>query len=560
MTKKNMPRDEEFVFAPLGGVGEIGMNFSIYGFGPEHDRHWIAVDCGVAFAGPDLPGIDLIMPDLRFIAGEKKRLLGLIITHGHEDHIGAVADLWPRLQCPVYATPFTAALMEARRLSEPGAPKISLNVVPAGGQIKLGPFTIDLINVAHSIPESQSLAITTPLGTVIHTGDWKIDPTPVLGLPTDEAKFRSFGDKGVLALIGDSTNAVREGVSPSEKDVAAELTKIIAAAKGRIGVTTFASNVSRIRSVAEAAMANDRQVVIVGRAMDRVVNIAREQGMLEGLPPFVGPSQYGYLPRDKVVVLLTGSQGEPRAALNRVVRDEHPEITFDSGDTVIFSSRTIPGNEKAVGDIINGLVRQGLNIVTDRDGLVHVSGHPRRGEMRELFGWVRPKASVPVHGEALHLSEHAKLARECGVKEVLTISNGETVRLAPGPAEIVDVLPFGRLYKDGNFIVSDEDHTIGDRRKLAFAGIVSVAVAMSHKGEVVGEVVIDLSGIPEATQKGESVFQIVSDAVMDTLDSLTKARRRDPDAVGESVQRAVRGTLNGVWGKKPTCHVLIVPV
>ncbi len=558
--KRALEQDNEFVFAPLGGVGEIGMNFSLYGFGPPDDKRWIAVDCGVAFAGPDLPGIDLIMADVRFIASEKKKLLGLIITHGHEDHIGAVANLWPRLQCPVYATPFTAALMEVRRLQEPGAPKVPLHVLPTGGQVTLGPFTIDLINVAHSIPESQSLAITTPLGTAIHTGDWKIDPTPIVGVPTDAQKFTAFGDKGVLALIGDSTNAVREGVSASERDVAAELAKIIGAAKGRVGITTFASNVSRIRSVAEAALANDRQVVIVGRAMERVVNIAREQGMLEGLPPFVGPSQYGYIPPDKVVVLLTGSQGEPRAALNRVMRDEHPEITFAAGDTLIFSSRTIPGNEKAVGEIINGLVKQGLNIITDRDGLVHVSGHPRRGELRQLYSWVRPQMAIPVHGEALHLSEHAKVARECGVKDVLTITNGELVKLAPGPGHVVDVLPAGRMFKDGLILISEDESTVSERRKMAFAGCVSVALALTAKGELVGDVVIDLSGVPEQTARGESVFQIVSDAVMDTLDGLPKGRRRDPDAVAESVQRAVRGTLNGLWGKKPTCHVLVIPV
>ncbi len=423
---------EEFVFCPLGGVGEIGMNFSLYGFGSPAKKDWIAVDCGVAFAGPDLPGIDLVMPDPGFIARENKRLRALIITHAHEDHIGAVADLWPRLGCPVYLTPFAAAMLEAKKLNEPGAPKMPIHIIRPGQVINAGPFSFEMIAVAHSIPESTSLAIRSPLGLVVHTGDWKIDPTPVLGDKTDEARFRALGDEGVLAMIGDSTNAIRDGVSPSEREVAAELEQIIRGAKGRVAVTTFASNAARVRSVAEAAMRCDRQVVLVGRAMERVMSIAREQGMLDGIPPFVSVESYGYLPRDKVVAVLTGSQGEPRAALARIANDDHPEVTLTPGDTVIFSSRTIPGNEKAVGGIINALVKQGVKIITDRDALVHVSGHPRRGEMEQMYNWVRPQIAIPVHGEPYHMAEHAALARRMGVKEVLLANDGDVIRLAPG--------------------------------------------------------------------------------------------------------------------------------
>src|SRR3954463_14322186 len=406
---------DELVFAPLGGVGEIGMNLAISGFGEEHRRQWIAVDFGVAFSDDALPGVDLILPDISYLVEQRGNILGLVFTHAHEDHFGAVIDLWPRLKIPIYATPFTAALLQAKRESEPGAPEIPVNIVPLGGRFTLGPFDIELVSMAHSIPESNALIIRTPLGPVLHTGDWKLDPTPVIGPPTDEAKLRALGDEGCLALIGDSTNAVRDGRSPSETDVAKTLRELIGAAKGRIAVTTFASNVARMRAVAEAAAAASREVVVVGRAMDRVAQVARETGYLDGINEFRGTDVYGHLPPDKVVALCTGSQGEPRAALSRIAEDQHPDVTFSKGDTVIFSSRTIPGNEKAVGRVINGLVRQGIEVITDRTHLVHVSGHPRIAEMEDMYGWVRPQVAVPVHGEALHLAEHARLARRLGV-------------------------------------------------------------------------------------------------------------------------------------------------
>src|SRR6202795_422052 len=382
-------RGDELVFAPLGGVGEIGMNLAVYGVGEAHRRKWIVVDLGVSFGGDDLPGIDLIMPDIRFLVEERRNLLGLVLTHAHEDHFGAVLDLWPQLKVPVYATPFTAALLEAKRQSEPGAPEIPVTIVPPGGRFALGPFDIELVSMAHSIPESNGLIIRTALGSVLHTGDWKIDPTPVLGPPTDEAKLRALGDEGVLALIGDSTNAVREGRSPSESDVVKTLTELIRTAPARVAVTTFASHVGRVRAVAQAARANDREVVLVGRAMERVTQVARETGYLDGVQDFRSMESYGYLPPDKVLALCTGSQGEPRAALSRIAEDEHPEVTLARGDRVIFSSRAIPGNEKAVARVINGLVSQGVEVITDRTHLVHVSGHPRRAELLDMMAWVR---------------------------------------------------------------------------------------------------------------------------------------------------------------------------
>ncbi len=556
-----MARPDELTFAPLGGVGEIGMNLSIYGLGNRHQRSWLAVDLGVSFGDEEhLPGIDLIMPDIRFLEKERKNLMGLVLTHAHEDHFGAIIDLWPKLQCKIYATKFSAALFEAKCAAERNPPKIPVTVVPSGGRIDLGPFSVEFIPVAHSIPESHALAIHTSVGTVLHTGDWKIDPTPIIGLPTDERRLRELGDAGVLALVGDSTNAVREGRSPSETEVAATITKLVKAAKGRVAVTTFASNVARLKAVADAAKAADREVVVVGRAMERVVQVARETGYLDGVQNFRGADLYGHFPPDKVLALCTGSQGEPRAALARIANDDHPQVTLNKGDCVIFSSRTIPGNEKAVGSIINGLVTQGIEVITDRTDLVHVSGHPRRDELRDMISWVRPQLLIPVHGEALHLSEHAKLARTAGVPKVLICRNGDLVKLGPGDPGIIDELPSGRLYKDGTILEDSKSRAVVERRRMGFAGCAFVAIAMTEKGELADDPEVDLVGIPEKNSAGEPFDDIVFDVVVSTVEGLPRARRRDPDAMAESVRRAVRAALNEHWGKKPIClvHVLTV--
>jgi ribonuclease J len=551
---------DELVFAPLGGVGEIGMNLSIYGLGREGARRWLAIDLGVAFAGDDLPGIDLIMPDIRFLIEERRNLVGLVLTHGHEDHFGAVIDLWPRLRVPIYATPFTAALFEAKRLGEPGAPEIPLTVIPLGGRVTIGPFDVELVSMSHSIPESNGLILRTPLGAVLHTGDWKLDPTPVIGPATDEAKLRALGAQGCLALVGDSTNAVRDGRSPSEADVARSLRGLIQEARGRVAVTTFASNVARLRAVADAARACEREVVVVGRAMERIIQVARETGYLEGVQDFRSTETYGYLPPDKVVALCTGSQGEPRAALARIAKDDHPDVTLSRGDRVIFSSRTIPGNEKAVGAVVNGLVTQGVEVITDRTHLVHVSGHPRRAEMEELFSWVKPQIAVPVHGEPLHLAEHAALARRVGIAQVVTCLNGDLVKLAPGRPAVIDEVPEGRIYKDGRLLVDAEARTVADRRRLGFVGMAAVALALDERGMLVADPEVDLIGIPEADAGGEAFVAIASRAALGTVEQLPKARRRDPEAVSEAVRRAVRGAIAERWGKKPICLVQVLVV
>ena len=555
-----MRPSDELVFVPLGGAGEIGMNLAIYGFGDGERREWIAVDFGVAFADDALPGIDLIMPDIRYLVEERRNLLGLVLTHAHEDHFGALLDLWPRLNIPVYATPFTAALIEAKREGEMGAPEIPLNVVPLGGRFTLGPFDIELVSMAHSIPESNGLIIRTPAGAVLHTGDWKIDPTPVLGAPTDEAKLRALGDEGCLALIGDSTNATREGRSPSEADVAKCLAELIRSAPARVAVTTFASNVARLRAVAQAAAACEREVVLVGRAMERIAQVARETGYLDGIQDFRSVEIYGHLPPDKVLALCTGSQGEPRAALARIAHDDHPEVAFSRGDRVIFSSRAIPGNEKAVMRVINGLVGQGIEVLTDRTHLVHVSGHPRVSELNDMIGWVRPQILIPVHGELLHMAEHAEVARRAGVGKVVLCRDGELVRLAPGDPGKIDEVPAGRLYKDGSLIVSAEERTVADRRRLGFAGIVSVALAVNGRGDLIGDLQLWLTGIPEAGTLGRRTEELAYDAAVEAFESMPRARRRDPDAVAEAIRNAVRAALSAVWNKKPTCHVHVLEV
>ena len=556
-----MAKPQELVFAPLGGVGEIGMNLSIYGLGSRQQRAWMAVDLGVSFGDEEhLPGIDLIMPDISFLIKERKNLMGLVLTHAHEDHFGAIIDLWPRLKCPIYATKFSAALFEAKLAAERNAPKIPVTVVPSGGRVDIGPFNVEFIPVAHSIPESHALAIHTEAGTVLHTGDWKIDPTPIIGRPTDEKRLRELGDEGVVALIGDSTNAVRDGRSPSEAEVAKTITELVKAAKGRVAVTTFASNVARLKAVADAARAADREVVVVGRAMERVSQVARETGYFDGVQNFRSTDVYGHLPHDKVLALCTGSQGEARAALARIANDDHPEITLNRGDCVIFSSRTIPGNEKAVGSIINNLVLQGVEVITDRDHLVHVSGHPRRDELRDMISWVRPQLLIPVHGEALHLHEHAKLARAAGVPRVLVIRNGDLVKLGPGDPGIIGEVPSGRLYKDGTILEDSKSRAVVERRRMAFSGCAFVAIAMTEQGELADDPEVDLVGIPEKTREGEPFDDLVFDAVVSTIEGLPRARRRDADALGESVRRAVRSVINEHWGKKPPClvHVLTV--
>jgi len=548
----------DFVFAPLGGLGEIGMNAALYGFGPPKARKWLMVDCGLTFPGPDLPGVDLVMPDLSFVEKIGRDLVGLVITHAHEDHIGAVTALWPKLRCKVFATRFAAGLLEMRRMSEPGAPNIEITKVAPGMTLDLGPFSVEFIAVAHSIPEACALAIRTPEGLALHTGDWKIDPDPGVGHRIDEARLRAVGVEGVTALICDSTNILREGESFSESDVARTLRTLVGEATGRVLVTTFSSNIARIRAIAEAAQACGRSVVVAGRAMDRAIQVARDCGFLDGIPGFHSMDFLAALPRDRVVVIATGSQGEPRAAMARASEGEHPAIKLVSGDRVIFSSRTIPGNARQVHGVVNRLCDLGVEVITDHDHLVHCSGHPRRGEVARLYDWLRPKCAIPAHGEAHHLSQHAVFARARGVEHVVSARNGDIVRLAPGAPAVIGKFQSGRVYKDGEVLIGEDDGAIRERVKLAFAGVVSIALAVDKRGDLVGDPDMVSAGLPKRGRSGEDMGDVIDEAVFKTFEGLPRSRRRDFDTVAKAIERAVRGAVQAAWGKKPLVHVLVV--
>lgn len=550
-------KNNELVFLPLGGVGEIGMNLGVYGFGPEGNRQWLMVDLGVSFAGPELPGVDLVMPDIRFLENERPNLLGLVVTHAHEDHFGAILDLWPKLKIPVYCTAFTAGLLETKRELDYSSYDVPVTLFKAGDQFELGPFAIEAIAVAHSIPEPVSLAIKTSLGTVIHTGDWKIDNEPSLGAPTDEKRFSELGDEGVLALVCDSTNSMREGVSPTEHDVLKSLTDIIANERGRVAITTFSSNVGRIISIARAAKEAGRQVLLVGRSIKRSVTVAEELGYLEGIDPFLNEEDYPYIPRDKIVMVLTGSQGEQRAALAKLSRDEMRSLALTAGDTVIYSSRSIPGNERSIIDTQNRLIDMGVKIITDHDALVHVSGHPRRSDLKKMYEWVRPKILVPVHGEALHLAAQTVLGRQAGIKTVAEIRNGDMLKLAPEPAEIIDEVPVGQIYKDGNLIGNEDELGISERRKLSYVGHVAASFLLDKHYNVVEMPEVVTFGLPETDDEGELFDDIILDTIETTIDSIPRARRKDDEVVREAVRRSIRATINEKWGKKPVCTVFI---
>ena len=499
---------DEIVFLPLGGIGEIGMNCYLYGLGPEARRQWLMVDLGITFPEGEFdPGVDVILPDVRFIAQERKALAGIVLTHAHEDHFGAVIELWPRLRVPVYATPFTAALLRAK-LAEFGArEEIDIIEVALNTRFKVGPFDLEMISVAHSIPEPNALALRTPQGLVLHTGDWKIDDTPYVGQPIDRKRLKEIGEEGVLAMISDSTNALREGRSPSESEVAETLKKVIKGAKRRVAVTIFASNVSRIKAVADAARASGRQIVVAGRAMHRMIAVAIATGYLPKDFRYQDQQHFSYVPPEEVVVLCTGSQGEPRAALARVADDQHPDIRLDRGDLVIFSSRTIPGNERVVGRIQNKLVEMGCELVTDNEALVHVTGHPRREEMRELYGWIRPA-------------------------------------------------PVGRLFRDGELIIEASSTSVRERRALSFAGIVVVALAITQKGEI-GPAEVLLDGVPKENETGRPMLSIVQDAVENTIRSIPPKGRKEVETVREAVRRGVRSAVETHWGKRPITKVLV---
>jgi ribonuclease J len=555
MTPNETPRDpNELVFLPLGGVGEIGMNLTLYGYRGQ----WLMVDCGVTFADDSMPGIDLIMADPEFIAERRDNLAGLVVTHGHEDHIGAIAHLWRRFRCPIYATPFTRALLYEKLVEGGLQNEVAITEVALSSRFPVGPFDIELISLTHSIPEPNALVIRTAAGTILHTGDWKLDPDPLIGGVADEAALKRVGDEGVLAMVCDSTNALRPGNSGSEGDVRDALMGLIGRYEQRVAIACFASNVARLQSIAEAAAAHDRHIALVGRSLWRIYKAARDTGYLRDLPRVLTEDEAAHVPRDKILLVCTGSQGEPRSALARIAAGDHPHIGLMEGDTVIFSSRIIPGNERSIGRLQNRLAQRGVAVVTEHDHFVHVSGHPAQDELKRMYELVRPRIAVPVHGEARHLIGHAELARSWGAAETVVAANGAMVRLAPGPAEIVDNVPVGRLVLDGRQLRPFGSTALKSRQRMVFNGTAVATIVLDGKGKLLAAPVLTVHGLIEDEDAAE--IEQLGDAIGRALGELSPAQRRDDAVVREAARLAVRRRLKADYGKAAVTDIHLVRV
>jgi ribonuclease J len=546
---------DELVFLALGGSGEIGMNLNLYGYGPAADRRWLMIDLGITF-NAGIPGVDIILPDPAYIAERRDRLDGLLLTHAHEDHLGAVPYLWPRLQCPIYGSPFTLAVLRRKLDEVPWGGQVPLRPLPADGRLRIGAFDLEMIAITHSIPEASAVAVSCPLGTVLHTGDWKFDPDPVVGPPSDEAALSRHGDRGVLAIVCDSTNVFEAGRSGSEGELRAGLSRLIGGCSGQVVVACFASNIARLKTIAEAAADNGRDVVMTGHSLKRNYAAALTCGYLDDIPPFIDDRYVAHLPRDRVVVVCTGGQGEPRAALARLANGEHPSLRLAAGDAVIFSSRVIPGNELPVARLVNQLVRQGVRTLNHRDGLVHVSGHPAADELAHMYRLVRPRLSVPVHGELRHLHAHARLARREGVVDALIGENGTLMRLAPEPAGIVETVTAGRLVLEGNRLVPIEGALVKERSKALYNGAALVTVALTGAEPRPADVQIVAIGLIGSDE--EAVLADVRARVAAAVGALTGRAYADDQVVQETVRLVVRRSFRQLFEKKPVTHVHLV--
>lgn len=552
-----IPGDDEVLFVPLGGSGEIGMNMNLFG----HAGQWLMVDCGLAFADESMAGIDLILPDPSFIASQRGRLTGLLLTHAHEDHFGAVPYLWDQLRCPIYATPFAAALLRAKLQDEGVREPVEIIELQMGSVTEIGPFEVEMITVTHSIPEPCAVALRTKLGTVLHTGDWKIDPTPPVGEATDEARLRELGEEGVLAMLCDSTNAFVPGRAGSEASVREGLTQVFRNAPRRIAVTCFASNVARIDSIARAAHAAGRQVALVGRSLWRVAKAAQETGYLNDLPqPFLPMDEAAFAREDRIVLICTGSQGQPRSALQRMAAGNHPELTLGRDDLVIFSSRDIPGNEKAIGRVQNQLVQRGCRILTADDAQVHVSGHPCRDELTDLYSWVRPQAAIPVHGELRHMLAHAELAQSLQVPHGLIPGNGDVIRLAPGVPEKIGEVAAEPLVLDGYQLRPMNAEAVGERQRMGQNGAAMATVVLDRSGRLLTEPQITLIGLADESDgdAADDMLEDIQDAVAQAIRQLPRGEVKDDDAVRGTTRAAVRRVVRQATGRRPVTDVHVV--
>ncbi len=548
---KHLAGKDDFWFLPLGGSGEIGMNLNLYG----HDKQWLMVDLGITFH--DRLGIEILMPDPSFISEQRKNLVGLVLTHAHEDHLGAIPYLWPYLRCPIYATPFTAYVLRQKLKEKPWGSEVSITEIPLSGTLTVGKFEIEFITLTHSIPEPNALAITTPLGTVMHTGDWKIDKQPLVGKATDHARLQHWGDKGVLAMVCDSTNVFNEAESGSEEDVRTKLTEVIGRyKKSRVVVACFSSNIARLETAALAAKEHGRYVALVGRSLHKMAEAARHSGYLKTVPNFISDAEAMSMPKDKVLFITTGSQGEPRSALARIASGSHPVVKLDKNDVAIFSSRVIPGNEKSISLLQNNLTHQGVETITSSEEDIHVSGHPGRAELRQMYEWVRPQMLIPVHGEARHLKEQSLLGKASGIKEVAVPQNGSLISLKAGEARIIDAVPAGRWAVDGNRLIPFESPIIKDRLKLSLNGMVAVTLIIDSDNQLARSPHFAFLGLTESGEDTDDIQEIIEKDIERAL----TGHYKDSKARDEALQKIIRKTIYTELGKKPIIELHCIEV
>ena len=553
------PLQKELLFVPLGGTEEIGMNFNLYGLGEPENHDWLIIDMGITFGDDSTPGVEVIVPDPSFIAERREKLLGIILTHGHEDHLGAVPYLWDRLRCPIYATPFTAELLREKLKVNGGLSEIEIVEVPLQGHFTVGPFSLELITLTHSMPEPNAIVIRTPLGSIFHTGDWKFDPEPVVGNTSDEAALAALGDEGVLACIGDSTNIFVDGNSGSESSLLENMTKLIGKSTGKVAVTCFASNVARIKTIFNAATANDRAVALVGRSLWRINSAARKTGYLVDLPPFLEAEEAKQIPNDEILYICTGSQGEVRAALSSIASGNHREVTFGQGDTVIFSSRIIPGNELSIGRLQNRLIQIGVEVISEHNEYIHVSGHPAREELIKMYQLIRPQIAIPVHGEPRHLVKHVELANDCQVPETVLVNNGSTVKLAPGPAKIIDEVTVGRFSAEGTRLHRLTGKVIKDRSRIIYNGVVVLTLILDKKGGIVGLPKLTTHALMDEDEV-TYIVDILTDKIKEAFSALSPEKLRDDDIVQETARITVRKSFRETHAKRPLVTVHVVRI
>jgi ribonuclease J len=549
---------QELVYCSLGGAGEIGMNLNLFGYGKPGEYKWIIVDIGVTFSDDNIPGIEVILPNPEFIANQKENLLGIVLTHAHEDHVGAIAHLWPMLECPIYATPFTAAIVREKFKEKKINIGSHLKIVKLGGNVKLGAFDIDYVTLTHSILEPNGLAITTPEGVILHTADWKIDEDPLIGEKTDVKKLTELGKKGVLAMVCDSTNIFNLGSSGSESLVRTGLLTVLEKMKNRIVITSFASNVARMETVFKVAEKIGRHVCLVGRSMNRIYELARQCNYLQDIKVPIDVRDSKKMPKNKMVFLCTGSQGEQRAALARIANGTHPDLHLEKDDNVIFSSRIIPGNEKRLYKIFNDFSKSEINVLSEENSMIHVSGHPAREDLKKMYNWVKPKILIPVHGEQRHMAEHINFAKEMGVKFPIKVSNGEIIRLAPGEPQVVDKVTSGRVYLDGKVLIDNDSPVLKERRNMAANGYMEITVLISKNGQIKNNPIITLKGIPFIDEDASEIEYDLEDVVMDTCKSFNLNNSKQEKNLIDTLKGNCRKLINDKSGKKPFVNINLV--